>query len=147
VNFDKQADQTSADGIPFVYVALVLDTQTNGATLNSEDVYTNPAAAVSLACCPLRNMTYTERFKVLKMKKVRIPMPSMTYDGTNIEQSGVNVPFSMYVKLGGLQTKYKIGGDTAVIANIIDNSLHMIAFTNVNVAAFIGYNARLRYVG
>lgn len=134
--------------MPFIYVALVLDTQTNGAQLNSEDVFSNPGASIGLASSPLRNMSYTERFKVLKMKKIRVPVLSLTYDGTNIEQTGVNIPFSMFVKLGGLQTKFQSGTTTGYCGTIVDNSLHMIAFTNSNsIAVSINYNSRLRYIG
>ena len=37
----NQNDQTTCDFVPIVTIALVLDKQTNGSTLNSEDVYTN----------------------------------------------------------------------------------------------------------
>jgi len=133
--------------MPFIYIALVLDTQTNGAQLNSEDVFTNPAVTLGTNSCPLRNMSYTERFKVLKVKKVRIPMLSLTYDGTNIEQSGALVPVSMFVKLGGLQTKFQSGTTTGYCGTIVDNSLHVIAYNNSALACNLAYNARLRYVG
>jgi len=133
--------------MPFVYVALVLDTQTNGAQLNSEDVFSNPSANIATAAGPLRNMSYTERFKVLKKKKIRIPMLSLTYDGTNIEQSGVQVPFSMFVKLGGLQTKFQSGTTTGYVGTIVDNSLHVICYSNSALPVTVSYNARLRYVG
>jgi len=150
LNLDPQINQTSADTLPYIYVSLVLDTQTNAAQLNSEDVYTNPGASINSACNPLRNMSYTERFKVLKVKKVRLPPLPITYDGTNIEQAGINVPFSMYVKLGGLQTKFQSGTTTGYVGTIVDNSLHLIAYSNVSNATIpvnIVYNARLRYVG
>lgn len=146
MNVDPQVNQTAADAVPFLYIALVLDTQTNGAQLNSEDVYINPAASTATGSSPLRNMSYTERFKVLKVKKIRVPTLPITYDGTNIEQSGLLLPFSMYVKLGGLQTKFQSGTTTGYVGTIVDNSLHLIAFTNVDSATFpVGmfYNSRL----
>jgi len=142
----QQTNQTAADGIPFIMIALVLDTQTNGAQLNSEDVFAAPADFISATA--LRNMSYTERFKVLKKKIVRIPQLSMTYDGTNIEQAGAYVPFSMFVKLGGLQTKFQSGTTTGYVGTIVDNSLHLIAFSStISVPTQMVYNARLRYVG
>lgn len=134
--------------MPFIYIALVLDTQTNAAQLNSEDVFVNPGAGSALAASPLRNMSYTERFKVLKVKRLRIPPLMMTYDGTNIEQQGINLPWSMFVKLGGLQTKFQSGTTTGYVGTIVDNSLHLIAYSNnTTTAPFMTYNARLRYVG
>jgi len=148
VRLDAQANQTAADQVPYVFIALVLDTQTNGAQLNSEDVFSNPAADSQLAACPLRNMSYTERFKVLKIKKARAPQVPMTYDGTNIEQQGTQIPFSMFVKLGGLQTKFQSGTTTGYVGTIVDNSLHLIAYVNNSaLIPVISYNARLRYIG
>jgi len=95
-------------------------------------------------------MSYTERFKVLKVKRYRIPPLPMTYDGTNIEQGGVVIPFNMFVKLGGLQTKFQSGTTTGYVGTIVDNSLHLVAYSNVNNATFpvtLTYNSRLRYVG
>jgi len=136
--------------MPFIYIALVLDTQTNGAQLNSEDVFTNPNGTMISAASPLRNMSYTERFKVLKKKIIRFPQPSITYDGTNIEQSGFRIPFSFFVKLGGLQTKFQAGTTTGYCGTIVDNSLHLIAYSNntgASIIPLISYNARLRFVG
>lgn len=93
-------------------------------------------------------MSYTERFKVLKIKKLRVPTPAISWDGTNLEQSGSNIPLSMFVKLGGLQTKFQSGTTTGYVGTIVDNSLHLIAFSNSTAwEPSISYNARLRYVG
>ena len=40
-----QINQTIQDAMSYFFVALVLDTQTNGAQLNSEDVFTNPSGS------------------------------------------------------------------------------------------------------
>lgn len=150
IELPAQTNQTVTDSIPYVFIALVLDTQTNLAQLNSEDVFTNPSnsGATGLSGRPLRNMSYTERFKVLKKKILRIPMPTVTYDGTNIEQTGISIPFDFFVKLGGLQTKYQNGTTTGYVGTIVDNSLHLIAYSS-NQAGItnLAYNARLRYVG
>jgi len=95
-------------------------------------------------------MSYTERFKVLKLKKVRFPPLPITWDGTNLEQAGVVVPLSMYVKLGGLQTKFQSGTTTGYVGTVVDNSLHLIAFSSIasaNIPVSLVYNSRLRYVG
>lgn len=143
---DFQINQTAADCPPVVTVALVLDTQTNKAQLNSEDVFSNPGTIAP--SCALRNMSYTERFKVLKKKVLRFPSLPITYDGTNLEQAGVNIPFKMFVKLGGLQTKFDNSTTSGYCSTIIDNSLHLIAFAdNTSTPSELSYNSRLRYVG
>lgn len=146
ISVPVQANQTATDVAPVVSIFLVLDTQTNGAQLNSEDVFTNPAGVANTAWAPFRNLQYAKRFRVLSHKVVRIPMPQITYDGTNIEQGGVQVPFTMYVPLKNLVVNFT--GTTAGVSNVTDNSLHVIAYaSNISLAPTINYNARVRFVG
>lgn len=141
-------DQTIVHTMPTVYIALVLDTQTNGAQLNSEDVFFNPAASQSLATSLMRNMSFTERFKVLKSTTMTFPQMQTSYDGTNIEQGGQFLPFTFAVPLKGMNVKYTTGTTSGFVDTIQDNSLHLIAFiNNTTVLCRMSYNSRLRYVG
>lgn len=143
---NPQANQTATDQPGIVYIALVQDLQTNGAQLNSEDVFTNPSGQTYLAASPFRNLQYTKRFRVLKTKVYKLPNPNIGYDGTNMEQQGVDIPFKMNVQLGG--QKVNFSGTTAAIANIVDNSLHFVAYcSSTDLAPAIAYNARLRFSG
>ncbi len=147
VSVAKQANQTVSDEAPHVMIALVLDTQTNGATVNSEDVYKNQSANAALAASPLRNLLFAKRFRVLKTVKMDLPQAEMTYDGTNIEINGYHVGWEMHADLNGMKVNYN-SGTTESVANIIDNSLHIIAFcSSQNLGPDINYNARLRFVG
>lgn len=147
IRVDVQANQTGADAVPIVYVALVLDTQTNGVEINSEDVFSNPLGSTRTAAQPFRNMSYTSRFRVLKTWKRQITMPSLTYDGTNIEQSGFNVPFTLSWK-GKIPVTFTVASTTADVANVTNNSLQMIAFTNdSSLNPQIAYNSRIRFYG
>lgn len=138
---------TAAQASPNIYIALVLDTQTNGAQLSSENVFTNPSASAANANIPLRNMSYTERFKVLKVKQTTIK-PTIFHDGTDAAISGCSMPFKMQVDLKGMMTKFQTGTTTGYVGTIIDNSLHLIAFTDsVDMTPRISYHARLRYTG
>lgn len=142
---------TAGERMPCIFVAIVLDTQTNGGSatgIDSENVFSNPAGDSSLASTPLRNMSYTERYKVLKTKTIRVPQLSSFQNGTNGSVNGVNIPFSMSVKLGGLNTKFQTGTTTGYVGTVIDNSLHCIAYSSSSdLNPTIGYNARLRYRG
>jgi len=143
-----QTNQTAAEYAPHIFIALVLDTQTNAAQLNSEDVFSNSGANAILATFPLRNFNYTERFKVLKRWCFKMPVPAITYDGTNIEQSGVQAKFKCFKNLKGLVTKFTNTATTGVIGTVMDNSLHLIAYCNdTGMAPSISYNSRLRFVG
>lgn len=152
VSIAAQADQTAGDVIPDIMIALVLDKQTNGAQLNSEDVYENPSGFATLASQPFRNLENTQRFRVLKTVHVTAAELAgaiqPVYDGTNIEQQGATVPFSMYVNLKGMKVNFLSGQTTSVIDAIADNSLHVIAYaSNTSATPFLLYNSRLRFVG
>lgn len=141
-----QANQTAVDDQPIVFVALVLDTQTNGAQLNSEDVYKNLNNQTATLAKPLRNLLFAQRFKVLKSASFQMPAPTVTYDGTNIEQGGTQVNFEWFLPME-LPVNFN-AGTTSSVANVIDNSLHVIAFvTSPDVAVSLAYNARIRFQG
>ncbi len=141
-----QANQSAADAIPIIFIALVLDKQTNGAALSSELVYVNPSADTGLCTNPVRNLQYVSRFRVLRSTVFVPPQPAISYDGTNIEQGGVNVPFRFDADLKDLPVTFS--GDTSAISNIIDNSLHVLAWASTTgMAPSIQYNCRLRFVG
>lgn len=152
VSMAAQANQTSLDVIPEVMIALVLDKQTNGAQLNSEDVYDNPSGFSTLAAQPFRELEYSKRFQVLKTVNITAKDIAGTiqpvYDGTNIEQQGGHVPFTIYKDLKGMKVNYISGQTTSVINAIADNSLHIIAFcSNVGTVPTLLYQSRLRFTG
>ena len=130
-----------------MYLALVLDTHSNGAQLNSEDVFTVAAAKKKLWINAFRDMTQVERYKVLWAKRFHEEHPPITYDGTNIEIGASSVPFEIYVNLKGLPVSFKANGGT--IADIVDNSLHLIAIPAFSTIQHptIMYQARLRFRG
>lgn len=141
-----QANQTVTDAASMVFLALVLDMQTNGATITSENVFTNKSADAILAASPMRNLEFNTRYRVLKTIRMVLQNPNISYDGTNMEQQGLNRPFKMYVPLNDLGVTFN--GTTETVANITDNSLHLIAYTNsVALAPNLNYNARLRFMG
>lgn len=154
VSIPSQSAQSAADVMSSIYIALVLDTQTNGGTatgIDSEQVFSNPGANALLAACPLRNMSYTERYKVLKAVKLEVPMLPLVNDTGatgGVVQVGVTIPWEISYNLKGLQTKFQAGTTSGYIGTIVDNSLHVIAFSsNTGVSPTLLYNARLRYHG
>lgn len=151
VNVAAQSAQAAVDVMPDIMIALVLDKQTNGAQLNSEDVFTNQNAAAVTATSPQRNMSFTNRFEVLKIQHVRIPQLSVGNDAAaTISQAGVNIPFKLKKSFGmaGMRVQFTTGSTTADVANVIDNSLHIIAYsTSLTAAPSIAYNSRMRFVG
>ncbi len=146
VNTAVNNAETTASASSQIFIALVLDKQTNGTTINSEDVYTNPGGA-ALAATPFRNLANIKRFRVLATRKFSLGNSSMFADTTTTASiSGRNLKWHMFVNLRGMQTNFT--GTDGTVSTIRDNSLHLIAFTtNVDAVPTITYNSRLRYVG
>ena len=145
IRANSQDSQTSLDLQPLVFIALVLDKQTNGAQLNSEDVFQNIAGSSVTAAIPLRNIEYASRFTVLATKHILIRDIIAAYNGTNMSQSGVQFPWCIKKKFNIPVT---CTGTGATVSDISDNSLHIIAFKsfedlNVNV----WYQSRIRFYG
>jgi len=143
---NSQANKTVGWVPPSVFIAIVLDTQTNGAQLNSEDVYTNPAGSIANSTCMQRNLQYSSRFRVLKTFKLDFNNPAFAYDGTNMESCGQSQ--SIEAHLDNLNIKVSCSATTGPIAAITDNSLHVVGFaTNVTETANLTYTSRIRFMG
>ncbi len=143
-----QNSQSAADQQPSIFIALVMDTQTNGATIASEDVFVNPGASAKTNAGPMRNLQQTRRFKILATRKFVMDLESMTNDTGatgGVIIAGQTKRFSFFQKLN---TQVNFTGTTETVANIADNSLHIIAYaSNTAQAPKISYNCRLRFVG
>lgn len=132
-----------------VFVALVLDTQTNGAQLNSEDVYINPSATQAANSVPIRNRLFSGRFRILKCEVFKIAYETLAMgDATHGSAHAANTHFDWYIPFKtGLHINFN-AGTTADVANVIDNSLHVIAFTDcTSFVPTLLYNARVGYQG
>jgi len=146
VTFGSQTNQTVPDINPCVYVAVVLDTQSNGAQLNSEDVYTNPSTDASGLSGVLRNLSFGSRFRVLKSRVFDFPPSPLSWDGTNLEQQGSAKTFRWHIPLKDLVINFTSGSTAAGISAVQDNSIHVIAFSTIATSQLC-YNSRLRFVG
>ncbi len=148
VRSDIQASQSAADNPCLIFVALVMDLQTNGATIESENVFINPGGSGVTAADPFRNLQFTRRFKILATRKLQLHNTSMTNNtgsAGGIVQAGVIKRFKMFVNLN---TVVNYTGTTETVANIADNSLHLIAWaTETSLVPLLSYHSRLRYVG
>lgn len=131
-----------------IFIALVLDTQCNGALLNSEDVFTNPGANVITAAKPFRNLQQSKRFRILATRTFTMTNPAIANDTGatgGIIANGLSKPFKIFKRLG-VVTNYT--GTTETIANIADNSLNIVAYCNdTELAPKLNYICRLRFLG
>ncbi len=146
INIPVQVNATALDLAPTIFVAIVHDKQTNGALLNSEDVYINPGGTNILGTSLQRNLQFIKRFRVLKTLTLNPEQQQPVWDGTNIEITGSQTPFEIHIPNMNIKTNYS--GTTETIANIVDNGLNLIAWTtSTNYAPTISYNSRVRFVG
>lgn len=129
-----------------VFIALVLDTQSNAAQLNSEDVFKNLSGNAAGGTVPLRNLLFSSRFRVLKTEVLCMDTTT-SVEGDNLHSSpGVVKHFEWFIPFkDGLIVNFN-AGTTASIANVIDNSLHVIAFSSAGTS-LLTYNARIRFQG
>lgn len=135
-----------------VFVAVVLDTQTNGAQMSSEDCFKNFLASEETAICPMKNLLSGNRFRILKSQTYDLTPQGVYAAGANFASNSVRRDFDWYFPFkGGLRVSLKDGdsnsGQNATVANVVDNSLHVIAFATEASKAYISYNARIRFQG
>lgn len=146
-NLRRAAQQSTGNvDIGRVFLALVLDTQTNGAQMNSEDCFKalQATAAASVDCH--RNLLFGARFRVLKIMKYTPAMLLYGWNGVTVNINQLNKTFEWHVKFPkGLHVNFN-AGTTASVANVIDNSIHMVAFAT-STQWQLEYNARIRFQG
>lgn len=152
--FVPQFDNTVVATVPDVFIALVLDTQTNKAQMSSGDCFTNPSNNLDLVTAPFRDLEYTKRFKVLKIRRIRAPDLSLDITGASgHEYSGKLIHFEMHKKLFDLPVQFVGNASPNTVGNIQDNSLHVIVFCDcatssadtTKIEVKVGYNARVRF--
>ncbi len=121
---------------------LVLDKQTNGAQLDAEKVVT---ATTHPDLC-FRNLKYSQRFQTLWSKRFYITPEVAANDSTatTVSYGMAGRDFECFKKLNIPVT---FTGNAAVIANVADNSLHMIGIASAATKVQLQYGARVRFVG
>ncbi len=134
----RSAQATVGTGIS-VRVCVVWDTQTNGVQLNSEDVFKNPTEKV----LAFRNLQFSKRFRVLKDQTFDMNVPASAGNGTAQEAAASVRTFKWNFPLA-IDVIHK--GTTAVVANITDNSLHILAWASAT-GCILKYESRIRFRG
>jgi len=144
VNFNSSASQAVTEPVK-VFVAIILDSQTNGAQLSSEEVFKNLSADAVQNCAPLKNLLSGNRFRILKSHVFDVTPTGIASAGA-VARFGVQREFDWYIPFKGGMPVNLNAGTTANVGNVIDNSLHVVAFATLGTAE-ICYNARVRFQG
>lgn len=130
-----------------IYLALVLDTQTSGNFFTEANVYSHDAVAKDF---PIREPFHTTRYRVLKLKRLMIS-PGVTMrtgalaaDPIVHDSFATHRPFKLFQKLN-IETTYQTGAGN--VGDIVDNSLHLMAWCTSGNGNYISYRSRIRFTG
>ena len=129
------------------FVALVLDKQTNGAQLKSEEVFTNLVGTTNLGTDLMANLKFSKRFSILGMKRLRYANDAAI--SASVDTNGFNGVLTRFTFDKRLRLPVLYSESDPLITSIVDNSLHVIAFcldTSVTTPK-LAYAARIRFVG
>lgn len=147
VYFTEQTNQSAADRMTKIRLCLVEDKESNSTQAQGEQVFTDPVTNdADVAVNTFQSLNNFGRFNVLKDKTITLGNPTMSYDGTNIEQSGILKPFKMNVKFKYPRRVRFNGTNGGTIADVIDYSWHIIAnASSAQLAPTITYVCRVCY--
>lgn len=123
-----------------VHVALVLDTQTLKQQLSAEDVY-NDANNVEFS---YRDVDHLSRFKVLWSRRFVMGNDAGGWNGVALNVAGDRKNFSINKAVNIPVTFSAAAGS---VADIEDNSLHIIAVSSQGAIDYLAYESRIRFVG
>lgn len=130
-----------------VRVCLVLDTQTNGAQLTATDVMDAGQTKDFLA---FRRLDNVQRFKVLWDRTFTLQINTLSHIAANLFSNSVQVVSFKKSITFNPPLQVNMSGTTADIANVRDNSLHMIGVSSAFNAAIVprlSYQCRIRFRG
>jgi len=151
-----------------VFLALVLDKESNGALPPTDGIWINPlanSAAVPPALgqgkadgltMPLRNLAFNNRYEILAVKRLKlIPFTEKPITAPAAAMSYGYEPchFRFYRKLD-FQVQFKVNTATAAISDVLANAVHLVAMESFpeggnagNHAAVLSYVSRFRFSG
>ncbi len=136
---------TNPVGDETVRLCLVWDKQTNGAQLTATDVMDGGQTDDYLA---FRNLQFTKRFQVLWDKTFTVPgrQGAMNEGASNLFSIAPIVINFKVNRVFKTPINVTMSNTTADIANVVDNSIHMIGVgSTTSVTA--NYQCRVRFVG
>jgi len=145
VDAPQQANQTLSKPAANCRIIIYQDTQTNSAQAQGEQVMTGGATDAT-GMLQFQNINNFGRFRVLMDKNIIIQNPNFSYDGTNLEQNGVARTWKFsktFKKPVTVRFNATNGGS---VADIVDNSWHVIALVdNDDLAPRLMYACRVCY--
>jgi len=145
VQFSPLNNQTAGKFAASTRLLLVQDMQTNGTQAQGEQVMgASVTASAATNFNSWQNINNFGRFKVLKDKIINIKDPNGFFDGTNIEVNGKTRHFKWTINFREPIPVRFNATNGGTIADIVDNSLHLIATCNsITLAPSVTYQCRV----
>jgi len=147
IHVAPQTAQTAADAPCVVRLIMYQDMQTNAAQVQAETLMSSPTPAdAQLTPHTHQNLAGFGRFRVLKDKIFHITNVPITWNGTNLTQTGTIIPFKFTVKFAKPVEVHFNSADGGSVADIVDHSFHMIGcVSNAAYVPDIDYQCRTVY--
>ncbi len=148
INVPAQTNQTDADSSAQCRVILFQDMQTNATQAQGEELMRTEGTAPKNVNS-FQNFNEFGRFRVWKDKTMTLMSPSISFDGTNIEQSGLSRAFKFNLNFSKDPIAVRFNATNGgTIADIVDNSFHVLAIcSSAELAPTISYVARCSFKG
>ncbi len=143
VSFPTTESATAPVADSSVRLVLVLDTQTNGAQLTATDVMDGGGSVDLLS---FRNLQFTKRFKVLWDKLITVKPQGTNEGAINLFANSNTQRLFSFNKKFAKPIPVTMKGTTADIANVTDNSIHLIV-VGTDASLNLQYQSRLRFTG
>ena len=138
---------TDVDKSGICTIWIILDTQTNGTQLSSENVLSNVSATASCGPEAFLNPAGTQRYRTLaRMCFDARGFGSVTDDGTYVLGGAQEQTFEINLDLKDLVINFNTAVE-GICDNVIDNSIHFIACASGANLWDLCYNSRFRFVG
>jgi len=131
----------------FVALAVILDTQCNGAVVSGDTVFTQYGGDLSTCFPPTRNMETNTRFQVLRSEMLKMGPNAFTIDATAVPPefswSGDQACFDWFIPLDFVVNFN--AGTTDSYASVIDNVLYFYAVSTGGSLIEATWKSRLRF--
>lgn len=139
----RQPSAAALENSGYVTIWVVQDKQCNGATITANQ-FLEDISGTNLDADAMQNLQYSDRFRLIAKKTVRLQPRQATGNGTNSDTASLDVPFKIFKKIN---IKKEHSGTTSNIGDCTTSALHVLALRSESLHATteISYVARVRF--
>lgn len=144
-------DQIDPGSSIMAYVACVLDRQCNGAAISPSQVFYNPSASATNNCALLRQLEYSDRYRILRDQIFNFDAKTITSQGANLYSStGLLRHFEWYIPCNILVEFNQLVPTASTVSSMVNNAVSVCAAATAATglaSIYLTYNARVRFTG